>query len=113
MITAGNLFADLLRTLADEQVAELLRAPAVRIERIVSHGQASAPGFWYDQDWDEWVVLLAGSAGLLFAGEPAPRSLAAGDYLHIPAHARHRVEWTDPQAPTVWLAVHIHDPARS
>ena len=107
MITAGNLFAGLPEPSAGEQTTDLLRASAVRIERIVSHGQASPPGFWYDQDGDEWVVLLAGSAGLLLAGDAEPRSLAAGDYVHIPAHARHRVEWTDPQTPTVWLAIHV------
>jgi cupin 2 domain-containing protein len=78
----------------------------VRIERIVSTGQASPPGFWYDQPWTEWVLLLAGAAGLLFEDEPTPRPLKAGDYLLIPAGQRHRVEWTDATQPTVWLAVH-------
>jgi cupin 2 domain-containing protein len=78
----------------------------VRIERIVSTGQASPPGFWYDQPWTEWVLLLAGAAGLLFEGAPAPGQLKAGDYLLIPAGQRHWVEWTDATQPTVWLAVH-------
>jgi len=103
---AGNLFGDVPRGRPDEQLTELLATPHLRIERIVSHGQASPAGFWYDQDWAEWVIVLAGSAGLLIEGEPAPRVLAVGDYLHIPAHVRHRVEWTDVERPTVWLAVH-------
>ena len=67
---------------------------------------ASPPGFWYDQAQHEWIAVLAGSAGLLFEGEVEPRILRAGDFLNIPAHARHRVEWTDADQPTVWLAIH-------
>ena len=103
----GNLFARVPRGSADEDIAALLTTPNVRIERIVSTGQASPPGFWWDQEWAEWVVLLTGGAGLHFEGETEVRELKPGDYLHIPAHARHRVEWTDPSEPTVWLAVHI------
>ena len=102
-----NLFARLPRTGADEVITALLTTPNVRIERIVSTGQASPPGFWYDQNESEWVVLLTGGAGLRFDGEAQVRELKPGDYLHIPAHARHRVEWTHPSEPTVWLAVHI------
>jgi cupin 2 domain-containing protein len=105
-MNAGNLFGDVSASLPDEQFTELLAAPHLRIERIVSTGQASPPGFWYDQQEAEWVLLLAGSAGLLIEGEAAPRVLAPGDYLHIPARTRHRVEWTDAAQPTVWLAVH-------
>jgi len=107
MIQAGNLFADLPAQQPDESVTTLMQSPRVRIERIVSHGQASPPGFWYDQDSSEWVVLLAGSATIQFDGEPSSRRLKRGDYLHIPAHTRHRVEGTDPQEPTIWLAVHV------
>ncbi len=104
-LRSGSLFAD-LPTRADQEDIEVLAAlPGVRIERIVSTGQASPPGFWFDQDWTEWV-LLAGSAGLLIEGEDAPRILAPGDYLEILPQARHRVEWTAPDQPTVWLAVH-------
>ena len=107
MAAAGNLFAHIPDRLDEEEVATLLAAPGLRIERIVSTGQASPPGFWYDQDWDEWVVVLSGAAGLLLEGEPAPRTLRPGDHLHLPAHCRHRVEWTDAARPTVWLAVHF------
>jgi cupin 2 domain-containing protein len=102
----GNLFNDVPADSPDEQFTELLAAPHLRIERIVSTGQASPPGFWYDQDWAEWILVLAGSAALLIEGETAPRVLVPGDYLHIPAHTRHRVEWTGGREPTVWLAVH-------
>jgi len=107
MANQGNLFAWLpSAALPDEVVTELLTAPNLRIERIVSTGQASPPDGWYDQEWDEWVILLRGGARLQFEGEPGVRSLGPGDYAHIPAHCRHRVLWTDPQQITVWLAVH-------
>ena len=103
----GNLFARLPHGGPDENITALLTTPNVRIERIVSTGQASPPGFWYDQNESEWVVLLTGGASLRFDGETDTRELRPGDYLHIPAHVRHRVEWTHPSEPTVWLAVHI------
>ena len=106
MITAGNLLSSLPDAATGEHVTELLSAPDVTIERIVSRGHASAPGFWYDKDRAEWVIVLAGSAGLLFEGEAVPRTLKPGDYVQIPAHARHRIAWTDPAQATVWLAVH-------
>jgi cupin 2 domain-containing protein len=100
-----NLFGDLPDAAAAEATETLLSAAGVRIERIVSLGQKSPDGFWYDQDEAEWVLLLAGGARLRFADEDGPRSLKPGDWLHIAAHRRHRVEWTDPAQPTVWLAV--------
>lgn len=105
MMAGGNLFADIPTRLGQEQIVDLLSAPNIVIKRIVSTGQNSPPGFWYDQEWAEWVILLAGSARLSFAEAP-PREMKAGDYIHIPAHARHRVEWTDDTQPTTWLAVH-------
>ncbi len=106
MIESGNLFAGIPGTLAAEQLTALLTAANVRIERIVSRGHASPPDFWYDQPQAEWVIVLAGSAAIAFDGEASPRTLRCGDHLHIPAHARHRVVWTDANEPTVWLAVH-------
>jgi cupin 2 domain-containing protein len=90
---------------AGERVDTLLTTPGLRIGRIVSRGQASPPGFWYDQAEAEWVVLLAGSARLRFADEIEARVLGPGDWVDIAPHRRHRVEWTDPMVPTVWLAV--------
>lgn len=102
----GNLFAGVPRELPEEEITWLLSAPNIRIERIVSTGHASAPDQWYDQDQAEWVLLLAGSAGLAFEGEAEPVRLEPGSYVHIPAHARHRVAWTDRSVPTIWLAIH-------
>ena len=101
-----NLLHDLPRTADQEQLVDLLKRPALRIERIVSTGQSSPPGFWYDQAHGEWVALLAGEARLRFEDEPAARTLRAGDFVDIAAHRRHRVDWTHPAEPTVWLAVH-------
>jgi cupin 2 domain-containing protein len=100
-----NLLAELPGAGEAEAVDILLTRPAVRIERIVSLGQVSPPGSWYDQDEGEWVLLLTGSARLRFAGESDARTLVPGDWLDIAPHRRHRVDWTDPEMPTVWLAV--------
>jgi cupin 2 domain-containing protein len=81
-------------------------AGRVRLERIVSTGHATPPGQWLDQDRTEWVTVLRGQASLRFEDEPEPRLLSPGDYVLIPAHRRHRVEWTDPGEPTIWLALH-------
>jgi cupin 2 domain-containing protein len=103
---AGNVFTHVAHRLPGEQVVELLSARNIRIERIVSTGHASALDEWYDQDRAEWVLLLAGSAGLIFEGESEPLLLEPGSYVHIGAHVRHRVAWTDHSVPTVWLAIH-------
>lgn len=103
MTSPSNLFADLPTTLPDELVQSLVTAHGVRIERIVSHGHASPSGFWYDQDEDEWVVVLKGAARLRF--EDKTVELKPGDHVAIPAHRRHRVEWTTPNEATIWLAV--------
>ncbi|WP_028995021.1 cupin domain-containing protein [Azonexus hydrophilus] len=101
-----NLFAGLpSAALADEQFASILQRPGLRIERIVSTGQASPPDFWYDQDEGEWVVLLQGEAKLRFADEADARQLRAGDFIDIAPHRQHRVDWTAPDQVTVWLAV--------
>lgn len=89
-----------------EHFQTLLETPGVRLERIVSHGQADPADVWYDQDGDEWVLLLSGAARLQLEGEPEIR-LSPGDSLWLPAHRRHRVAWTDPHRPTVWLALHL------
>ena len=107
----ANLFADVPHALADEQVSQLLSTETVRIERIVSTGQATPTGQWCDEAWCEWVVVLRGSAQLLFEGDDEPRVMRAGDFVTISAHTRHRVAWTDPARPTVWLAVHYRDHA--
>jgi cupin 2 domain-containing protein len=90
----------------DEISETLLKSEHFEVERIVSSGQATPPGTWYDQDTNEWVILLTGSAGLLIEGETDLYVMHPGDYIHIPAHQRHRVEWTNPEQKTVWLALH-------
>ncbi len=99
----GNLFSALPPPAGAEVFQTLFADPACRVERIVSHGHASAPGDWYDQDGDEWVLLLAGAAALRFEGGDEVE-LKAGDWITIPAHRRHRVEATSTDA--LWLAVH-------
>lgn len=104
-----NLLADLPAARAGEIVETLASGQAVRIERIVSHGQASPDSFWYDQEEAEFVVLLSGAARLRFADESTARALTPGDCVDIAPHRRHRVEWTAPEQPTIWLAVFYSD----
>jgi len=104
-MAAGNMYEEIKPDLPEEIAQVLLTAEGLRIERIVSTGQASPEGFWYDQDEHEWVVLLSGSAGLQIEGEPELRKLAPGDFMLLPAHLKHRVAWTDADVPTIWLAV--------
>jgi cupin 2 domain-containing protein len=103
-----NLFDDLPDRLPGERVDVIVDAPGVRIERIVSTGHMTPPDEWYDQDADEWVVVLRGRARVRLEGEPEARDLYPGDHLLLRARVRHRVEWTDDSGPTVWLAVHHH-----
>ena len=99
-----NLFENIPQNMPEELVTELLKTDIVRIERIVSSGQRSPEGFWYDQKENEWVLLLEGAATLAFQ-DGNPVELAPGDFLNIPAGRRHRVERTAPDRRTVWLAV--------
>jgi cupin 2 domain-containing protein len=105
MPSPQNLLADLPSYMTEEVLQTLLVTPAVRIERIASYGNASPAGFWFDQDMHEWVMLITGAARLQFEGEP-PVEMTAGSFINIPAHQRHRVDWTDPDQPTIWLAIH-------
>ena len=90
-----------------EEFLEILaESETVRIERIVSRGQVSPKDSWYDQGNDEFVMVLKGLARLVFEEDKEPVPLKAGDYVIIPAHCKHRVEWTDPTDDTVWLTVH-------
>ena len=106
MAKLTNLLGDLPTGAASEQFVELLSRPGLRIERIVSSGQASPPQFWYEQPQGEWLVVLQGEARLAFEGETGPCLLGPGDCIDIAPHRRHRVEWTHPEVPTIWLAVH-------
>jgi cupin 2 domain-containing protein len=103
-----DLFAEIPADRSEELFQTLLDTPSVRIERIVSQGQSSPEGFWYDQEDHEWVVLLKGAAKLTLEGVGSV-DLRPGGFVNIPAHQRHRVEWTDPTQPTVWLAIHYQE----
>jgi cupin 2 domain-containing protein len=105
-MTVKNFFSDVPKQLPDEWVENVIEGRNFRVERIVSHGHASPKDFWYDQEQNEWVILLQGRAALQFEGVDGFVQLGPGDYLKIPAHKRHRVEWTDPDRVSIWLAVH-------
>jgi cupin 2 domain-containing protein len=107
-VKAGSLMSGLpSRPLAEESVDTLCERADLRIERIVSTGQVTPDGHWYDQDHDEWVLVLKGSARLRIEGEAEDRELEEGDYIFLPAHCRHRVAWTRSRPPTVWLAIQM------
>ena len=103
---ADNLLAPLPQPVSDEVTQELLRGGSFRLERIVSIGHTTPADEWYDQESDEWVLLLSGAARLQFENEHL-LDMRPGDAILIPAHQRHRVDWTDPQQQTVWLALHV------
>lgn len=101
--------------LPEERFETVLETPSFRLERILSKGQATPPGEWYDQAWHEWVLLLQGEARLRVQGRDEAIPLKPGDAILLPAHCRHRVEWTPPDRVTVWLALHFsgESPIRS
>jgi cupin 2 domain-containing protein len=101
-----NLFEGVPERATRELVTEIAARRGARIERIVSTGQATPADAPYDQDHDEWVLLVSGAAGLWIEGE-GERRLRPGDHVMIAAHRRHRVTWTSPDEPTIWLAVHF------
>ncbi|MDD5034363.1 MAG: cupin domain-containing protein [Methylococcaceae bacterium] len=102
----GNLFECLPDCREGEDFEILLASSDFRLERIVSMGQITPEGEWFDQDKHEWVILLRGAAGLSVEGEAEIRVMNPGDYIYLPAHVRHRVEWTSRDEETVWLALH-------
>jgi cupin 2 domain-containing protein len=102
-----NIFADIPSSLPEELFTSLLKRDSVHIERIVSKGHSTPPEQRYNQTWDEWVIVLEGQAILLYEQNLQKLPMTAGDYVLIPAHTKHRVEWTTPDSHTVWLAVHL------
>lgn len=103
----GNLFSNIPSSLPEELLESFLSHTNVRIERIVSQGHSSPKDFWFDQSEHELVVVLRGAARLQF--EDGEVEMKAGSFLEIPAHQRHRVEWTTPDERTIWLAIHYGD----
>jgi len=101
-----NLLDDLPGPATEEVFTELLSRPGIRIERIVSNGQSTPVDAPYDQDHDEWVLLLSGSASLWIDGD-GELDLRPGDHVLLPAHHIHRVTRTAANEPTVWLAIHF------
>ncbi len=103
-----NIFANIPDTLPEELFTSLVKQDNVHIERIVSKGHSTPPNQWYDQAQDEWVIILQGQAVLIYEQNLQTLSMAAGDSVFIPAHTKHRVEWTDPDIQTIWLAIHLY-----
>jgi cupin 2 domain-containing protein len=100
-----NIFANLVKNKDKEIFQEILSKNNIKIERIVSYGQSSPKEGWYDQEGDEWVMVLKGKAVLSFK-ESDDVVLESGEYINIPAHTKHKVSWTAPDEETIWLAVH-------
>ncbi len=101
-----NVFSDIPKQIPNEIFETIIISNQFRMERIISCGQATTEGEWYDQDQNEWVLILKGNAGLLFEGNKELITMKTGDYINIPAHKKHRVEWTDPKEETIWLTVY-------
>lgn len=101
-----SLLAGIPTHLPEELFETLVQRPGFTLERIVSRGHTTPEGQWYDQAREEWVLVVKGGARLFFEGETEVMEMKKGDYIHIPAHCRHRVEWTDPDEETIWLALH-------
>jgi len=102
-----NIFREIPGKLEEELFQDILQGRVFRLERIVSKGHVTPEGQWYDQEQDEWVMVLKGRAGLRFEEEGETVTMEPGDYLLIPAHRRHRVEWTAQEEETIWLALHF------
>ncbi len=101
-----NIFSDIPKQIPNEIFETIIKSNQFRMERIISCGQPTTEGEWYDQDQNEWVIVLKGNAGLLFEGNNEIIIMKTGDYINIPAHKKHRVEWTDTKEETIWLAIH-------
>jgi cupin 2 domain-containing protein len=100
-----NIFKNIPHNLSDELNQTLVKNNKIRIERIVSKGHSSPKDFWYDQEENEWVILLKGKAKIVFKENLRSQVLSVGDFLNIPAHTHHRVDWTGPNQETIWLAI--------
>ena len=99
-----NLFTNIPKEIPDEIFETLAENKNIKIEKIISKGHSSPESFWYDQEENEWVILLKGKAKLQFENNTTTE-LLPGDFVNIPKHVKHRVDWTDPEVETIWLAV--------
>ena len=99
-----NIFENIPESIPTEQFQSLLESGAIKIERILSKGHSTPPNQWYDQEQDEWVLVLRG-AGIIAYEDGSTIHLKVGDYLHIPARCKHRVKWTEPNQETIWLVI--------
>jgi cupin 2 domain-containing protein len=104
-----NIFSDIPDNIPEEIFETIISSETISIERIISKSHRSPEGFWYDQEKNEWVILIKGAARIRFENQEEPIHLKPGDHIHIPAHCRHRVEWTDPDCATTWIAVFFND----
>jgi cupin 2 domain-containing protein len=98
-----NLFNNIPGSIPDEIFETIISTSSIKIERIISKGQKSAPDFWYDQEQSEWILVLQGEARVQF--EDKTRCLASGDYINIAPHQKHRIDWTTSEEETIWLAI--------
>jgi len=108
MSNTKNLFTNIPHDLDKELVDTLLQSGDIRIERIISKGHTSPESGWYDQDQDEWVIILQGEAIISFEND-ADKHLGIGDHIHIPAYTKHKVSWTTPKIETIWIAVFFNN----
>ena len=106
MIKVKNILSDIHKKHREEILEEIVSSGNVKVERIVSRGHETPEGRWYDQDRNEFVVVLNGEAELLFEEGNQRIKMIKGDYIVIPAHVKHRVERTHPRRNTIWLAVY-------
>lgn len=103
-----NIFDLIPEEIPKELFQPILESPFFKLERIISKGHATPHGEWYDQDWNEWVMLLQGEATLIFKKGKKKVLMKCGDYLYIPAHCKHRVESSSIKEEALWLALHFN-----
>jgi cupin 2 domain-containing protein len=104
-MSVNNIFKNISDSLPDEVFETIIKTEDIQIERIVSYGHITEKDKWYEQNKNEWVIILKGKASIRFENESL-HELNVGDYINIPAHIKHRVEWTEEDSKTIWLAVH-------
>lgn len=100
----SNIFANIPKEIEEELFENIVSKENINIKRIISYGHTSPDSGWYDQDYNEWVILLQGEAIISFNNGDEVR-LKPGDYINIPSHTKHKVSWTKPNTKSVWLAI--------